>query len=512
MTYASATAEGRKVPNRGLITASIMLAAVLQSLDTTIANVALPHMQGSLQASQDQIVWVLTSYIVAAAIITPVTPWLAGRFGRKLVFLVSVAGFTAASALCGASQNLIEIVLFRLLQGIFGAALIPLSQSIMLDINPKERQGQAMATYATAIVLGPVIGPALGGWLTDNYSWRWVFYLNLPAGILAFMGIWTFLHEETRAPRQRFDFFGFSCLSLAIGGLQLMLDRGSGRGWFESTEIWAEFAVAITAAYLFTVHTLTAEHPFFDPALAKDRNFVAANIGAFFIMSVLFGVLALLPPMLENLFNYPVVTTGLVTMPRGVGMFVTMFMLGQAMKYVDSRILVGAGLVISVGALMVMTQFSLAMDANLVIWSGFAQGVATGLIFVPISTICFATLPGRLRTEGSAVYSLVRNIGSAVGISIIQAQLISNTQKVHSTLVEHLRPDNPMIGALHFPFSLSSPLGLAALNGEVTRQAAMVAYITDFRLMTFVTLAVFPVLLLLRKPKATPNDPVPIVE
>src|SRR5208282_5061533 len=243
--------------NRAAITISIMLATIMQAIDTTIANVALPHIQGSLSAAQDQITWVLTSYIVAAAIMTPLTGWLAGAFGIKRVFLISVAGFTAASVLCGLAESLAQIVLFRLLQGVCGAALMPLSQAVLLRINPPERHGQAMAVWGTGVMIGPIVGPALGGWLTDNYDWRWVFYINLPIGIIAFVGILVFIHETRYAQRERFDFFGFGALGIAIGALQILLDRGELKDWFHSTEIWVEATVAGLALYLFVVHTLT---------------------------------------------------------------------------------------------------------------------------------------------------------------------------------------------------------------------------------------------------------------
>src|ERR1700722_11086105 len=236
--------------NRGAITASLMLATFMQGVDTTIANVALPHMQGSFSCSQDQIAWVVTSYIVAAAIMTPLTGWLAGRCGIKYVFLISVVGFTVASALCGAATSLMQLVIFRLLQGVFGAALVPLSQSVLLHINPPERHAKAMAVWGMGVILGPIIGPALGGWLTDDYSWRWVFYINLPAGILAAVGIMIFIRDTRPGQRDAFDWFGFSTLSLAIGALQMLLDRGELKDWFGSTEIWVEAVVAALCLYL----------------------------------------------------------------------------------------------------------------------------------------------------------------------------------------------------------------------------------------------------------------------
>jgi DHA2 family multidrug resistance protein len=474
----------------------------MNSLDTTIANVALPHMAGSVSASADQITWVLTSYIVAAAIMTPLTGWLAGRFGRKRVFMISILGFTIASALCGAAQSLGQIVGFRLLQGLFGAALIPLSQAVLMDINTPEQQGPAMAMWGMGAILGPIVGPALGGWLTDDFSWRWVFYINLPLGALAFAGVYSFVHDHRHEDRIPFDFLGFVLLSAAIGSFQLFLDRGDDRAWFESREIWIEASVALLALALFAFHTATAERPFLPRAMLRDTNFISATAFGFFVGILLFSTLALLPPMMETLMGYPVVTTGLVTAPRGVGSLISMFLVGQLIRRVDPRLIIFTGLIISAGALWGMTRFSLQMDAKLIIWTGLLQGVGIGLIFVPLTTLAFATISPSLRADGAGVFTLVRNLGSSAGISIMQALHTRNAAVLHSGLTEHLRPDNPLARApwLAAPLSLTQPAGTALLNGEVDRQASMIAYIDDFHLMLFVALALAPVLLLMRRP------------
>jgi len=302
--------------NRAAITVCVILATLMQALDTTIANVALPYMQGSVSASQDQIDWVLTSYIVAAAIMTPPTGYLAGRFGIKRLFLVSVAGFTVASMLCGMAQSLVEIVLFRILQGLFGAALVPLSQTVLVNINPKERQGSAMAVWGVAVMAGPVLGPVLGGWLTEAYSWRYVFYINLPIGLLAFLGMSTFLPDSTRNAGGKLDWLGFGTLSLAIGAMQVALDRGEQLDWFGSSEIVIEAIVAVAALYLFLVHTFTADEPFVRPSLFRDRNFTAGIVFIAIVGLTYYASLALQPPYLQNLMNYPVYKAGLLTAPR----------------------------------------------------------------------------------------------------------------------------------------------------------------------------------------------------
>ena len=492
---------------RRFITAAVMAATVMNSLDSTIANVALPHMQGSVSASADQITWVLTSYIVAAAIMTPLTGWLAGRVGRKRLILWSIVGFTAASGLCGLATSLGELVGFRLLQGVFGAALVPMSQAILLDINPPERHGPAMSIWGMGAILGPIIGPALGGFLTDNYNWRWVFYINLPVGVLAFLGLSLFLSEVKSVERQRLDLLGFAMLSLAIAAFQMMLDRGQQLDWFSSWEICIEAAAAIAFFYVFIVHTLTAERPFIDLALFKDRNFVSGSVLGFFLGVLIFSVLALLPPMLEGLMGYPVVLTGLVTAPRGLGTMVSMIVVGQLITRVDARLLIGSGLAIAGYATYRMSGFSLAMDESLVISTGFIQGIGTGLIFVPLSTIAFATLDTRLRNEGAAMFTLIRNIGSAIGISVLQAMTIRNAHTVHARLMEGIRPDNPALQRNMPGFDFNSAGALGRLNAEVTRQASMVSYIDAFHFLFITTLFVAPLILFMRPPKAGSKAP-----
>ncbi|HEV2302040.1 MAG TPA: DHA2 family efflux MFS transporter permease subunit [Stellaceae bacterium] len=497
-------ATGARPLNRAAITASITCATIMQGVDTTIANVALPHIQGSLSASQDQVAWVLTSYIVAAAIMTPLTGWLAGRFGVKWVFFISVVGFTIASALCGSATSLAALVLYRLLQGVCGAALVPLSQSVLLQINPPERHARAMAVWGTGTILGPIIGPALGGWLTDNYNWRWVFYINLPIGVLSAVGILIFIHETRHAHREPFDFFGFLTLSFAIGALQMLLDRGELKDWFGSTEIWAEATISLVAFYLFVVHTVTAaDRSFLNRDMLKDLNLVVGVVLIFFVGIILNGTLALIPTMLQQLMNYPVVTTGLVTMPRGLGTMIAMIMVVRLVSLVDMRWIVVAGFGLTALSLWQMTGFSLYMGMAPVIVSGLVQGFGLGFVFTPLSTITFSTLPRHVLTQGTAIFSLTRNIGGSVGIAIVEALLQENTQVVHSRLVEGLRPDNPLAQAPYLmpPFSLSAPAGVLALNAEATRQAAMVAYIDDFEFMMVIVIVSLPLLLLLRRPQ-----------
>ena len=493
------------VAHRGLITVSVMLATIMQALDTTIANVALPHMQGSLQAAQDQITWVLTSYIVAAAIATPLTGWLTGRYGRRAVFLASIVGFTVASALCGMAGSLWQIVLARLLQGLFGAALVPLSQAVLLDINPREKVGQAMAVWGAGIMIGPILGPMLGGWLTEAYDWRWVFYINLPVGLLAWWGLWRYL-PESKPGGERLDIFGFATLSIAIGALQLFLDRGQQLDWFGSAEIMLEAAIAVAAFAFFVAHTWTATGvSFFDRALLKDRNFVTGLFFAFIVGMILYGTMALLPTFLQSLMDYPVVYTGIVTAPRGIGTMLAMMLVGRILQKVDVRLVMGVGFALIAVALWQMTGMTLQMDSRLVIVSGFIQGLGVGFTFVPLSTAAFATLPARLRHDGTPVFSLLRNIGASVGISIVQALLAVNAAGAHERLSEFISSSNPVLGTLPPALDPSTAAGLELLNGEVTRQATLIAYLGDFRVMMAMAIVAIPLLLLMRRPGRAPD-------
>ncbi|MGB3251429.1 MAG: DHA2 family efflux MFS transporter permease subunit [Tabrizicola sp.] len=496
---AAGSAPAIAVKHRGLITLSIMAATIMQVLDTTIANVALPSMTGDLGASQDTITWVLTSYIVASAIMTPVTGWLADRLGKRELFLISIVGFVASSLACGIAWSLPSMVAFRLLQGVFGAAIVPLSQTFLLDINPREKAGQAMAMWGAGIMVGPIIGPTLGGWLTESYNWRWVFLINLPVGALALLGCLVYLPKMPRK-RRSFDMAGFALLSLAIGSLQLMLDRGGEVDWFSAMETWIYLLVSISGFWMFCVHILTKDHPFLDPQMFRDRNFRIGLVFIFVVGIILLASLALLPPMLSRILGYPVITTGLVMAPRGVGTMISMLIVGRLVRVVDPRILVLAGLSLTALSLYEMTGFTPQMDSWPIIRSGVVQGLGLGLVFVPLSTIAFATLEPRFRADATSLFSLVRNIGSSIGISLVTAALTRNIQINHAELGSFIQPYNPVLTQA-YPTAISgNATTLQMLDGLVNLQAAMIAYIDDFHLMMWVTLLAMPLALILRKP------------
>lgn len=483
--------------NRALLVGSVMLATLMQALDTTIANVALPDMQGSLSATQDQASWVLTSYIVAAAILTPVTGWLAGRLGRRRLLIIAVSGFTVASLLCGIASGIGEMVLFRILQGVFGASLVPISQSLLLDAFPKEKHGAAMALWGMGIMVGPILGPPLGGWLTEYYSWHWVFLINLPVGILALVGIMASVKKD--APHQRpLDGIGLGLLALGIGGLQLFLDRGESQDWFGSLEIQVEAAIAFLALYLYGLWWWNRrDHALLDLGLLGNRNFAVGCVLIFVVGIVLFATLALLPPYLNALMHYPVLTIGLVLAPRGVGTMFSMMLVGRMLGRVDARIPILAGMGMMVASLQGMADFGTEASIQSIVWLGVLQGAGLGLVFVPISTIAYSTLQPSQRTEAAGLFSLVRNIGSSVGISIVVTLLSRASQINHAEIgarIPAFGAEQTLIPAIWNPATAS---GAALLNNELLRQSAAIGYANDFWLMMVLTLCAMPLVLLM---------------
>jgi DHA2 family multidrug resistance protein len=485
--------------NRGLLTVGVMGAMVMQILDTTIANVALPHMQTSLGATVDTVTWVLTSYIVATAIALPATGWLSDRLGSRNLFLIAVAGFVLASMLCGVATSLPEMVAFRVVQGITAAFINPLSQTAMLDINPPERAAKAMGVWGMGVMVGPIMGPVIGGFLTENYNWRWVFYVNVPVGILTFAILWFLLPSRPRA-RRSFDYAGFVYVGVAVAAFQLMLDRGQTEDWFSSWEIVLEALVAAAGAWLAIVHLATARKPLFDRHLFKNRNLV---MGMFFMTVIgisTMAPMALLPPMLQQLFGYPVVDTGMMMAPRGVGVLFTMWLGGQVMGKVDTRILIVTGLVLFAFSLRMMAGYSLQMDYWPVVTSGFVQGLGMGLVFMPLNALAFATLDNRYRTDGASILNLMRSIGQSAGISMVTVMLARNIQVSHADLAGHITDQTIPAVDLAARFSPLGQPAMAYADAMVNQQAAMIAYIDDFYLMAWISIAVVPLVLLLKRP------------
>jgi DHA2 family multidrug resistance protein len=495
-------ASAEDIANRVPITAALMLATLMNTLDSTIANVALPHMQGSLGAAQDQITWVLTSYIIATAIMTPLSGWLSLKIGRKPMFLASIFAFTIASMLCGAATSLPEIVLFRLIQGMAGASMMPLSQTVMLDIYEPRQIPSVMSIWSAAVIMGPIIGPALGGWLTENFSWRYVFYINLPIGILAFLGIWFYMARDPGGRQRPFDFLGFGALVTFVGSFQLMMDRGPSQDWFGSTEIWIEGAVAVVGLWVFIIQTLTSEHPFFHRDLAKDRNFVSCTIFALLVGALLFSTTAILPQFMQNLLGYSALQSGWASMPRGLGSLVAFLAVPFLIGWIGARRVLFMGVGLSAYALWKMAHFDLSMTAGPIMSAGLIQGLGVGLLFAPLNTLAYATLPAVHRTEATIVSTMARSLGSSLGISVLQASLTHGIALAHASLAGRIVGGDPVIRSILPPLmDPGAPGGLALLEGFVSRQASMLGYTSIFAWMALATVMLVPLTLLMRPPR-----------
>lgn len=492
-----------------------MAGVLMQTLDSTIANVALPYMQGGLSASRDQVTWVLTSYIVAAAIMTAPAGWLASRFGKKKIMVGAMVGFTVSSALCGTALSLTEMVAFRMLQGAFGAALGPLSQTIMLDLYPPEKRGKAMAIWGMGIMLGPILGPTLGGFLTDAYSWRWCFYVNVPVGVLATVGMMYFFHDNRHDDKLTFDWMGFAVLTLGVGALQLMLDRGTDQDWFSSGEIIAETVLAGLGFYLFIVHMLTAKTPFIPRSLFSDRNFVASLILMYMVSAVLLASLALMPPFLQNMAGHPVLSAGLLMAPRGFGVIAAMILVGRVANFVDPRPLMSIGTVAMCVALYEMAHWTPSIGGgSFLLWT-IIQGFGMGMVFSPLNLVAFATLPGAMRNSATSLMNLVRNVGSAIGVSVTTVVLSNSTQSLHSQLSGAITNFNPAlhINAPSLFLNPNLPTGLASLNGAVAARAGLYAYQNDFLFMFYASLVTFPIIWMIRRPAfSTTKAPAPTAQ
>jgi DHA2 family multidrug resistance protein len=486
-----------------------MAGTLMQALDSTIANVALPHMQGSLQASRDQITWVLTSYIVASAIMTAPVGWLAARYGRKNLAIICISGFTVTSMMCGAAQTLDQMVIFRLLQGAFGAALSPLSQAIMLDLYPPAKRGSVMAIWGMGVMVGPILGPTLGGWLTESYNWRWVFYVNLPFGIAAVTGMWLFLRDTHRDGGLKFDWLGFGALGAGLGALQLMLDRGTSQDWFGSGEIIIEAIVAGLGLYIFIVHMLTAKKTFIPREIFRDRNFLFSLLLMFTIGMVMLASTALLPPYLQNLGGYSVTDTGLLLAPRGVGTMFAMVFAGRLALRIDARFLMGFGTLLLLWSMWVMSSWTPAVTVWMLVYTTFIQGVGMGLVFVPMNLVAFATLSPLFRTDGSALINLVRNVGSAIGISLTTTMLAIGVQQLHAQMSEHINAFNRnlTVNAQSLMWNPQLPFGAMQADQMVNYNAQVTAYANDFLFMFYASLPALFVIFVMKRPVIVPPAP-----
>jgi len=496
----------RMTPKLFMLTVAIMLATTMQALDGTIANVALPHMQGSMSAAQDQIAWVLTSYIVATGICTPLTGFLVTRYGRKRLFVFSIVSFTFASMLCGIAQSLEEIVLFRLVQGAVGAFLVPLAQTIIMDVYPKEKHPTIMAAWIMAVMAGPILGPTVGGFLTEFYSWRWAFYINIPVGLVAIIGVYVLLPETKTDPNAKMDMLGFTFIGISIAAFQLILDRGTMLDWFSSGEIVVEAIVAAVTFYLFIAHMCTAAHPFLSRAAFKDTNYVIGLCMSFVGILVAYGTNAILPTMFQSLMGYPALTTGILVMPRGLGMLVSTAITSRLLRTIDPRALILVGLVIIAFMMRRFSEFTLDISDQEIEWTGAILGFGMGAVFTPLMNLTFATLSPQFRTEGAAMYALIRNIALSIGISVDTTLLVQSTQINHAELVGHITPFNHALRALVPAVGIQSVRDLAVLDNEINRQAGMIAYMDMFRLSMYLIIGIALLIPFVRLPKKKAQD------
>lgn len=498
-TAASPYGEYPDPARRTLITVGLVLTTLMTSIDGTIANTVLPQIKQSVGASNDEILWVLTSFILAGTIVTPAIGWLEQRFGRRNLLLFALVGFTLASVLCGVATGIIELVIYRVIQGGTAAVFIPLSQAILLDINPPKDHARAMSVWGMGAVLGPIIGPVLGGVLTDYLNWRWVFFINIPLAVVGFLIMASTLPKRARRTQQRFDGFGFIALLIALVSLQLLLDRGPGQDWFTSSEIWMYAGTAALAAYIFMVHIFTSERPIIHPSILADRNYLMGSGMILLIGVLMFAGMAILPTLMQGLLGYPVITAGMAQASRGLGTFISMFLVGRISGKLDNRLIILVGISLTALSYFLMSGFSLEMDETPIVISGLFQGLGLGLVFIPLMSIAFTTIQPGLRTEAASFYTLIRNLGASLGISVVGALQIYNSGSVSEALKEHVTPDNPNVMSSLPPFiDLNAPAGQAMMGGMIERQAAMVAYIDTFHMMFIMCLIIIPGLFLLR--------------
>ncbi len=489
-----------------------MAATIMQVLDTTIVNVALPNMAGQLDATPDNIGWVLTSYLIASAMIMPLTGYITDRIGQKRFLLISIAGFVISSALCGMAASLAQMVMFRFLQGVFGASLVPLSQSIMLQIFPGEQRGKAMAIWSMGVMVAPIMGPTLGGWLTEEWSWRWTFYINLPVGIASFILAMRHVHDTATRAR-RMDWMGFATLALGIGALQLVLDRGNQDDWFSSQTLVVAAFVSAASLIFFIIYTLTGKHhPLFDLRIFRDRNYLVASLIMTTIGIGFFGGMLLQSLFLQNFLGYPTFEAGLYMAPRGLASFLVMIFVGKFVGKIPPRNFILCGILASIAGNYLMTRFTADITANDLIVPMMLQGMGMGLIFVPISTLAFTTLPKETAAEAAGIYSLIRSLGSALGISILATYFSRSTQQNWSLLRGEITPYNEALQTYLAPLHLGTqdPQGIAIAARAVLHQAQNMGYIDSFWFATLNFVMMLPLLLLVRTPKKSASSPIPV--
>ena len=503
---ATATPAGGPVTYSGLrlllITVALILGPLVQVFDTATVAIALRSMQGELSATQDQIAWVITSYLITLTVFTPVWGVLGGMFGRKRLILGSIVGFTSAAMLAGLSTSLNEILIWRAVQGFFGSALLPLGMSSLLSVYPREKLGVAMAWWGVGMMFGPMFGPTIGGFVTEYLTWRWAFFINLPIGIVAFLMTAFFVPRTGVRQYRKFNYFGFITLGIAIAALQFILDRGERYDWFESPTIITIMLVGLAALWLFLVNVFTTSTPFIEPVLFKDRDYLAGTVLRTLFGLIIFGSLVLMPPFIQDIGGYPPLLSGYAMAPRGAGTMIASFFVGYLLPYIDPRKLIAASMVVIAATMWQISTFTEDIDMTVFVINNFIQGLAFGAFMVPLNSLAFTTLAPELRDAGTSFYSLVNNIGRSLGVALFSSYLVRSSQSYHATLTEHVRPDNETLRhiILPAPWGLDTPAGLAAIERTVLQQSKLLAYIADFQLITFVILACMPALLFMKNP------------
>lgn len=490
---------------RTLIIIAVMTATLMQVLDTTIVNVALPYMQGSLEANPDEITWTLTSYLVASAIFMPLTGYLTAKMGRRNYLLTSILGFTIFSALCGASQNLIEIVVFRLLQGVFGAALVPLAQAILTDVFPREQRAKAMAIWGFGVMVGPILGPTLGGYLTEVATWRWTFYVNVPFGIFALVLCW-YVVTDTPKTQRLMDWAGLFFISLAIGSLQYFLDRGNDQNWFSAWDIRISALLCLGGFLAFIVHNLFHQansRIVFNLRIFKDRNFTIASLLIAMMGLGMYGVMAIQPLMLEGIMNYPVLLTGLVMAPRGISGMAGMLFVGKFGARFDPKYMIIAGVLLNIIGVHAYTELSEVISPVSIVWPMLLQGFGTSMIFATLSTVAFSTLPAEFNVEGAGLFSLLRTVGSSVGISFAVTVYTRQGQASWNTLGGFINPYHlafeQYVSNLHI--DPNSALSMQILGVTLNNQSQMMAFIDTFTFIMWSFILMLPLVFLIKKVK-----------
>ena len=506
--------QPQRIINPWLIAVSVMFATFMEVLDTTVVNVSLPHIAGSLSSTIDEATWALTSYLVANAIILPMTGWLASRFGRKNLLMLSVVGFTASSFLCGLAPTLGSLIVFRILQGATGGALQPLSQAVLLEAFPPHDRGKAMAFWGLGIVVAPILGPVLGGWLTDNYSWRWVFYVNIPVGIasLVMTKMYIFDPPYLRQQARKIDYWGIGMLALGIGALQIVLDKGQEEDWFSSHMITILAIVAAVTLVLFIAHELFTDDPVVDLRVFKERSYAVGVFLMTVVGFVLYGSMVLLPVMLQTLLGYPPLQAGIAMAPRGMGSFFMMPMVGLMIGRFDPRKLLTGGLLIGGMTLLWLSLLNLQAGYWDIFWPQLIQGVSLSLLFVPLTTVSMDPIPRERMGNATSLFNLMRNIGGSIGIATTGTLLARHQQTVTSVLGSNVTAydatSRTLFAQLRAGFiaagadaTTASNRATAALFGMVQRQAAMVSFVGIFQLLGLMFLALIPLVLIMKRPK-----------